>query len=438
MSYIPDITDFDDGQAVDHGIECQPPAAPDAGAAIGLYSARRFAERLHRTFDRNDGLDGGWGPWVQPHIRIRLNDLERLITYRRAMGSFDVVKPGQYVRCAVGALVLKAARYGDDPGELVRAWAVEFVPEYGGTPDLSTPVLRVDTIAEALQIREDEVRANVLNSLVSIDRPPDVRASDDREYDRAYSENRRRGAGAKPQSSRTLTRDTKRVAAALKIGVKKARDLIRTSVIDLAAEIAKLDAAAACQNSSVTGTDIGGLLFPTEICSPEAPPPTIGLNIGSSAEPSTTAEPAEHEEEASASTNSLDIASSTATATTVETDRGENGIDVSASLVNVATAETHASFAVIETEMAGDSPDQGARLPANDNGNDICADLAVPVPPSIVPFYLMAANDPDDDAADTRVMPIRAHDREAEIYARLVANAPAAILAFGELGGWPD
>ena len=165
------------------------------------------------------------------------------------------------------------------------------------------------------------------------------------------------------------------------------------------------------------------------------------------------------------SKNGITIASSTATAPTVEhadqggdgnavsahpidaetattaalTDRDDDGvIPVAASIQAVATAEDPVTFLRSDaSEVAGDSLDQGPRLPANDGP---CADLSfVDLPaPYIAPFALVPDNDVDDDQADTRAMPSRAYDREAEVYARLVAGAPAAILAFAELEAWPD
>ncbi|TGD91910.1 hypothetical protein [Methylobacterium nonmethylotrophicum] len=160
-------------------------------------------------------------------------------------------------------------------------------------------------------------------------------------------------------------------------------------------------------------------------------PSAIGLDIATSTATAPTAEPADQDEGV---ISALDHVSGAEPPTTVApTNREKNVIPVAASVENVATAEDPVTFLRSDaSEVAGDSSDQGVRLPAN---NGPCADLSfvdLPVP-CIKPFALVPAN----DEADVRMMPSRARNREAETYARLIAGAHAAALAFAELDHWP-
>lgn len=166
-------------------------------------------------------------------------------------------------------------------------------------------------------------------------------------------------------------------------------------------------------------------------------PSTDGLTTSSRTASAPTAEHADQEEGITVSAETIDAEPATA----AETDREGDVISAATILQAVAPAENPtSSCSVSETEMAVDALDHRVRVAANDNCTVAFVDLSFAdlPPPLIQPFALVAANDRDDHEADTRAMPVRAHDREAETYARLVAGAHAAAMAFAELIGWPD
>ncbi|RVU12503.1 hypothetical protein [Methylobacterium oryzihabitans] len=232
----------------------------DAGRTHG---ARRRAEAVTAAMDANDGIGRKVGRRLPARVGLILDDLRRLLAYRRATGNLAQVEFGEYVAATVAPLAARALHHGRPADAEVRQWLGKNLPEFNGSPDLAAPAMSVDAIAAALVIRQDEVDANLLHALVSIDRPPEVRAADAKTYDRQYSERRRRAGGAKPMSSRTRTATIRTIATAHGVSLRTMQARIAAGLVDFDAEAAAL----ACTNPS--GTNELDSLSPTNLCSPE-------------------------------------------------------------------------------------------------------------------------------------------------------------------------